>query len=107
MRFKEAPEGGCAPGQEDNVMHSEFKVGDTVLMATDGMGRGAANFDGISLALNASNDAEAEKYFNNLAEGGQVNMPLAETFFASKFGMVQDKFGVHWLVVTPPAGAGA
>jgi PhnB protein len=56
---------------------------------------------GIALTLNATSNAEAEKLFNALAQGGQVNMPMSETFFANRFGMVADKFGVGWMVLNP------
>jgi PhnB protein len=64
-------------------------------MASDGRCSGEASFSGISLTLNASNNAEAEKLFGALGQGGQVTMPMCETFFAHRFGMVADKFGVN------------
>ena len=107
MRFKENPdfangsasEGCIGPGAEDKIMHSEFRIGDTTLMATDGMNSGKANFAGTSQALLVGSGAEADRYFNALAEGGQVMMPLAKTFFSEKFGMTTDRFGVHWMIV--------
>ena len=99
MRFKEAPEGQCAPGTEDNIMHSSFKVGDTVLMASDGMNAGPLAFTGISLTLNPRTEAECERLFNALAAGGKVFQPLIKTFFSPKFGVVTDKFGVNWMVL--------
>jgi PhnB protein len=101
MRFKDAPEGQCAPGNEDKIMHSSFKVGDTVLMASDGMcsGEPKPEFKGISLTLNPKTEAECEKLFNALADGGQVFQPLIQTFFSPKFGVVTDKFGVNWMVL--------
>ena len=100
MRFKDAPEGQCAPGMENKVMHSSFKVGDTVLMASDGMCNGEqAEFKGISLTLNPRTEAECERLFNALADGGKVFQPLIKTFFSPKFGVVSDKFGVNWMVL--------
>jgi PhnB protein len=100
MRFKDAPEGQCAPGSENNIMHSSFKIGDTVLMASDGMCSGEnAEFKGISLTLNPKTEAECERLFNALAEGGKVFQPLIKTFFSPKFGVVTDKFGVNWMVL--------
>ena len=99
MRFKDAPEGQCAPGSENNIMHSSFKVGDTVLMASDGMNSGPLEFKGISLTLNPKTEAECERLFNALAAGGQVFQPLIKTFFSPKFGVVTDKFGVNWMVL--------
>ncbi|NEM04407.1 VOC family protein, partial [Escherichia coli] len=71
------------------------------LMASDGMGSGKASFQGISLALSPASEAEAQRLFNALADGGQVQMPLAKTFFSQAFGMVADRFGVPWMVVAP------
>jgi PhnB protein len=104
-RFKEIPEpqpGMITPGTEEKVMHSTFRVGDTTVMASDGRCLGKGSFQGFSLSLSVKNDAEAERYFNALAAGGQVTMPLAKTFFSSRFGMVTDRFGVPWMVVVLP-----
>jgi len=100
MRFKEAPDGHKpGPGTEDKIMHSCFRIGDTAVMASDGMAKGQPEFKGFSLTLNARNEAEAERLFGALAEGGEVRQPLIETFFSPKFGMLADKFGVGWMVV--------
>ena len=100
MQFKDAPPDmqGNMPNK-DKVMHSAFKVGDTTIMATDGQCSGKAEFSGITLTITANSDAEAEKLFNALAQGGKINMPMSETFFATRFGMVADKFGVGWMVL--------
>lgn len=108
MRFGEAPpmDGsgeGCAgmtPPPADKIMHSEFKVGNTSILASDGMCSGNTNFTGVSLALQVKNDAEAKEVFEALAKGGQIQQPLMATFFATSFGMVADKFGVGWMIVT-------
>lgn len=110
MRFKEMPPGpenpgdGCAGPMPDGdkIMHSSFKVGDAVIMATDGMASGKPEFKGVSLALTVKDDAEAEQKFKALSEGGTVQQPLIKTFFSSSFGMVADKFGVGWMVVAAP-----
>lgn len=103
MRFKENPDRGKGgmepPGADDKVMHASFTVGDTMVMASDGNCAGKPKFDGFSLAITVKDEAEADKTFAALAKGGQVNMPLAKTFFSPKFGMVQDKFGVNWMVM--------
>jgi PhnB protein len=106
MRFKDSPEHvsaneGCAPpaGTENKIMHSSLRIGDTVIMASDGECKGKPSFHGISLSLNAANEAEANRLFNALSDGGQVQMPLTKTFFSPAFGMVADKFGVSWMVV--------
>jgi PhnB protein len=105
MRFKDSPEpcehGMVPPGSENKVMHSCFRIGDTTLMASDGHCAGQASFQGFSLSLTAPNDAEAERLFAVLADSGQVQQPLIKTFFASRFGMVADRFGVSWMIVVP------
>jgi PhnB protein len=103
MRFKESPdptnEGPMGKVDPEKVMHSEFKIGDTSIMASDGNCQGKPKFEGFSLTLNAKTEAEADKLFNALADGGEVRMPLTKTFFSPKFGMVADKFGVGWMVL--------
>ena len=103
MKFKESPDKShIPPGSDDKVMHAVFKVGDTQIMISDGMNKGSPKFDGFALSISAKDVAEAQKYFNALLEGGgAVTMPLAETFFAKTFGMLKDKFGVHWMVGVP------
>jgi PhnB protein len=105
MRFKDAPEqppGMMAPGTENKVMHASLRIGDATVMASDGRCGGQPSFQGFALSLTAADDAEAERLFARLAEGGQVQMPLAKTFFASRFGMVADRFGVSWMVIVAP-----
>jgi PhnB protein len=62
-------------------------------------------FKGIALSLAVADDAVAERHFRALSEGGQVQMPLAKTFYASSFGMVTDRFGVMWMVIAGPEGS--
>ena len=100
MRFKEAPDQSqMQPNTGEKVMHAAFHVGTTQVLASDGHGAGKPSFQGFGLALNAKNDAEAEKLFTAVGKGGQVLQPLTKTFFASKFGMVSDKFGIMWMVM--------
>ena len=103
MRFKDSPEppqpGMIPPGAENKVMHASFRIGDTTVMASDGRCLGRPNFQGFSLSLTAPDDAEAERLFASLAEGGQVQMPLNKTFFSSRFGMVADRFGMSWMII--------
>ena len=103
MRFSENPDGGAMDmpaGSENKVMHAAFKVGGSQILASDGHCAGKPSFQGFGLTLGARNDAEAEKLFAAVGQGGQVMMPLAKTFYASKFGMVTDRFGVLWMVIT-------
>ena len=103
MRFKESPDQSMiSPGSADKVMHAALRAGDAQILMSDGRCTGSANFHGIALALSAANDADAERMFNALADGGKVNMPLAKTFFSPKFGMVADKFGVGWMIMVAP-----
>jgi PhnB protein len=102
MHFKDCPEpqpGMVTPENKDKVMHASFKVGDTTILASDGRCTGSPTFQGISLTLNAKNEGEANRLFGALADGGQVQMPLAKTFFSPSFGMLADRFGVNWMVV--------
>jgi PhnB protein len=105
MRFKDSPEppkpGMVPPGAENKVMHASFRIGDTTVLASDCHSEGQANFKGFSLSLTVRNDAEAERRFTALADGGQVQMPLSKTFFASRFGVVADRFGVSWMIYVP------
>lgn len=103
MRYKDGPEpsqpGMIPAGAENKVMHASLKIGDSVVMASDGHCLGKPNFEGFSLSVSVKNDADAERQFAALADGGQVRMPLAKTFFSSRFGMVADRFGVGWMVI--------
>ncbi len=106
LRFKDSPEPpppGCGPSDNNKVMHAQFRVGDTVLMAADGRGSGKPTFQGISLALTLPSEAEVDRAFNALAEGGQVQMPLAKTFFSPRFGMVTDRYGIMWMILAEAA----
>ena len=105
MRFKDSPEphqpGMIPPGSENKVMHASFRVGDTQIRASDGRCAGKPNFDGFALSITVPNEAEADRRFTALADGGKVQMPLAKTFFSPRFGMVIDRFGVMWMVLVP------
>jgi PhnB protein len=106
MRFKDSPEphqpGMLPPGAENKVMHMSFRVGNTTILASDGRCQGQPSFQGISLSLTVQDDASAKRLFAALGDGGQVQMPLAKTFFSSCFGMVADRFGVSWMVYVAP-----
>jgi PhnB protein len=106
MRFKDSPQPPspehCAPGSDNKVMHASFRVGDTLLMASDGSCTGQAKFSGVSLALETANDDQAKRAFAALGEGGQIHQPLISTFFSSQFGVLADKFGLTWMVTVAP-----
>jgi len=102
MRFKESPEPPqceLPEGGEDKVMHASFRVGDSVILASDGCCGGQPSFQGFALTLTVADENEADRLFAALAEGGQVQMPQARTFFSPRFGMVIDRFGVCWMVL--------
>ena len=105
MRFKESPEppkpGMVPPGFENKIMHTSFRVGGTTVMASDGNSAEKANFDGFSLAISVANEAEADRVFGALSNGGKVQMPLNKTFWSPRFGMVTDRFGIGWMVSVP------
>ena len=109
MRYKDSPEpaqpGMFPPGFENKIMHSSFRVGGTTIMASDGCSADKTSFQGFSLALTVETEAEADRAFAGLANGGKVEMPLTKTFWSPRFGMLQDRFGVGWMImVRPPAG---
>jgi PhnB protein len=102
MRFKESPDTTMCPpgpGSGDKVMHASFRIGETTLMASDGRCQGNPSFQGFALSLTVPNEAEADRLFAALADGGQVQMPLTKTFFAPRFGMVADRFGMSWMIL--------
>jgi len=103
MRFKDSPEpqppGMIPPGSENKVMHASMRIGETTVNASDGECGGKPSFEGFALSLDAANEAEADKLFAALSEGGQVKLPLTKTFFSPRFGMVADRFGITWMVI--------
>jgi PhnB protein len=102
MRWKDSPDKTmCTPDNAEKVMHAQFQIGDTTVMASDGRNTGKPNFQGITLSISASTEAEADGIFAGLADGGQVQMPMGKTFFSPRFGMVADKFGVGWMILVP------
>lgn len=105
MRFKESPESrpGCEPDPawQEKIMHCSFKIGETTVMASDGMEE-RGSFDGFSLSLGVPDEAAAQSAFAALAEGGEVRMPMSKTFWSPAFGMLTDRFGVGWMVSVEP-----
>ena len=100
MRYKDSPDkSNLPPNSEDKVMHAALRIGDAQVLASDGHCVGKPNFQGFGLALTGKDDAEAEKLFGAVGQGGTVQMPMSKTFFASKFGMVTDRFGILWMVM--------
>lgn len=102
MRYKESPEspppGMVPPGFENKIMHCSFRIGQTTVMASDGNSADMPSFEGFSLGLHVSNEAEATRAFNALADGGKIKMPLTKTFWSPLFGMLEDRFGIGWMI---------
>jgi PhnB protein len=96
-----APEGCAMPTPPaDKIMHAELKIGTSTLMCSDGMCSGTPKFEGCSLTLDCTSDAEAARLFDAIVSNdGKVLQPLMKTFFASSFAMTQDRFGVDWMII--------
>jgi PhnB protein len=100
MRWKDSPDKSmCTPANENQVMHASIAINGARIMASDGRNSGKPDFKGFSLSLDAKTEADATRMFNALSDGGQVIMPLGKTFFARCFGMLADRFGVHWMII--------
>lgn len=107
MRYSESPEapppGAVPPGHENKIMHASLRIGGTKVMASDGGCSDKTKFSGFNLSLTVPTEAEADRIFNALADGGKVNMPMMKTFWSPRFGMVEDRFGVGWMITLPTA----
>jgi PhnB protein len=106
MRYKDSPEppqpGMVPPNSDNKIMHGSIRIGETVIMASDGLCSGKPTFEGFALSLNAASESDARRIFAALGDGGQVRMPLGKTFFSPCFGMVADRFGVVWMIIVMP-----
>ncbi len=103
QRFKDTPEAGkVPPNEQDKIMHVALPIGKgNVLMASDvleSMGFKVASGNNVSLSIEADSKEEAERVFRGLSQGAKVRMPLGDTFWGAHFGMLTDKFGIHWMV---------
>ena len=87
MRWKESPDNEMKgpPGFEEKIMNAAFRIGETELMADDGIGSKEAEFTGMTMAIVVADDVEAKRVFTALGEGGNVTMPLTKTFWTSSF----------------------
>jgi len=103
MRYKDCPDpmppGMLPPGSENKVMHVNFRIGESIMMASDGNCTGQPGFQGFSLSITAPDEAKAKQLFEALAKDGKVQMPMGKTFFSPCFGMVADRFGLGWMVI--------
>jgi len=105
MRYKDSPEPStpdCPTPPGEKVMHANLKIGDAIVLASDGRAGGKPQFEGFALSLTVASAADAKRYYDALMPGGEVVMPLGKTFFSPSFGMVNDKFGVCWMVYVAP-----
>lgn len=101
MRFDESPDKPpmpMPPNWDKKIMHCGMMVGDTLVMASDGMSTEPVSYSGTSLSITADDEASARRIFDALAVGGNVFMPMGKTFWSPCFGMCTDKFGVNWMV---------
>jgi PhnB protein len=87
------------PGMENAVLHATITIGETMVMASDVPPDRWKPMRSVYLALNVASDADAERLFALLADGGEVFMPMQETFFASRFAQLRDKFGTSWMLI--------
>lgn len=101
MRYRDNPDSPPSDtipeGYDDKIMHASFRIGDAMIMVSDGCGE-TSTFAGFSLHLGTATADDAKRFFNALCEGGQITMPLETTFWSPLFGIVQDRFGVSWMV---------
>ena len=108
LRFDQSPDpvpaGMLAPGFEKKVMHAAFTLGPQQILACDGMNENERS-SGVSLALTVNDEAEVDRLFNGLTEGGRVMMAPAPTFWSRRFAMGTDRFGIGWMVMVPDAPA--
>ncbi|MGQ5522009.1 VOC family protein [Chitinimonas sp. PSY-7] len=100
MRMKESPEPipNMRPGMENKILHASLRIGDSVLMMSDGDCNDSGNFQGFSLAVDLPDIKATRRCFDHMVTGGQVTMPLDKTFWSPCFGMLKDRFGVNWMV---------
>ncbi len=97
--FGESPMGAQTPDDyKDKLMHATFQAGSVKFMASDGPpGYVSKPGNNIALSLHSDSIAEIEKVYNVLSEGARIDMPLQETFWAQRFGMLTDKYGISWM----------
>lgn len=105
MRHKDGPmppPGRLPEGCEQKIMHASFRVGDSSVMASDGMCDGKSIFNGFSLSIALASEADVRAVFAKLSDGGNIQMPVEKTFWSPAFGMLIDRFGVSWMVTVAP-----
>ena len=88
----------CAPGMSDKVIHARMTIDGQVVMASDAPAGRYSTPQGTVLNLGVKEPAEAERIFQALSDGATITMPIGETFWAKRFGMLTDRFGTPWMV---------
>ena len=98
----QAPQAGNVPPDwKKAILHARITIGDTEIMASDVPPERFQPMRSVYLSLDLDSSTEAERVHNLLAEGGQIFMPMQETFFAHRFSMLRDKFGTSWMILHP------
>ena len=99
LRYSQAPEPNeSVPEMAQKIMHGRIALGDTVIMASDAPAGCVGDPTGFCINISVESPEEAERLFKVLSEGAQIRMPCAETFWAHRFGMLIDQFGVPWMI---------
>lgn len=99
MTHRDSPVAADTPAEwQDKILHAYLKVGDAVLMASDAPPGMYSRPQGLYVSIGLSDPAQAERIFKALADGGTVQMPFEETFWAYRFGMLVDRFGTPWMI---------
>jgi PhnB protein len=104
MRHRDSPDAPPMPlpeGWADKILHAAIKIGDTMVMASDGCSDQVVSFNGFSLSVQMPDAAAAHRAYDALAVSGAPQMPLGPTFFSPCFGMVVDRFGLGWMLIVP------
>jgi PhnB protein len=106
LRYRDSPEPPppdmLPPDWNDKIMHAGLRIGGALVMASDSCDQASPGFSGFSLSLSVPDAATADRLFAALAESGQVTMPLGQTFWSPRFGMVSDRYGVNWMITQEP-----
>jgi len=105
-RFEDSPGAQPPKGDGNMIMHAHLRIGGSAVLASDGQSQGPTDFRGFSLSLTVEKNAEVDRLLQALDDGGRVQLPLTATPFASRFGMVVDRFGVLWTIAAHEQGAG-
>lgn len=97
MRVSDGPKEYQSPETNNKIMHAELKVGGSTILASDAMGHPIAPGANMSLTLNFENAGECEAAWSKMKEGAVITMNLEQTFWAVRYGQLQDKFGINWM----------